>query len=356
MSRQSSPTTVPQTMSGRWASYWSTLSLVGTHGNRPVPETKHSQPTSVTTTFCRPSCPCPTSSTRSSRQSSVSTQRNALPSLSWRGEFSHARPSQRSLARLRRYLFLRPPRPHPHQLPARASSMTARSKRSIFAIWPRAPCSLFRLEARRSALRFCFFLAQRQSGQGEGECLTQTLSSIFMFSLSFLWPTRARTKTKGSPPTASIAKKKKNLRAQRVLLSDTVLFFFIHCFFLFICFPAAYPQGQGEEPYPLLFSFSSALFLMLPLFLCCCFLMSIMFLLPFSLSCNIAFLIGLLRSFAFPLYILPFFCLVCHYIFPLKKPHILDTNKTKKFSWTHMWKCNGSSRNWVEGMGSLAST
>ncbi|KAG0061029.1 hypothetical protein BGZ92_006565, partial [Podila epicladia] len=136
MSRQSSPTPAPQTMSGRWASSWSTLSLVGTHGNRPVPEMKHSQPTSVTTTFCRPSCPCPTSSTRLLRLFSVSTLRNESPSLSWRGEFSHARPSQHSPARLHRYLFLRLPRPHLLQLPARASSMTARSKRSTFATWP----------------------------------------------------------------------------------------------------------------------------------------------------------------------------------------------------------------------------
>ncbi|KAF9385327.1 hypothetical protein CPC16_008013, partial [Podila verticillata] len=131
MSNQSNHTTVQRTMSGRWASSSSTLSLAGTHGSKLVLETKPSQPTSAITIFFRPSCPCPPNSTRSSRLSSVSIPRSASPFQSWHGESRHARPSPHSLVYRSLYRL-----PQSHHLLARASSTTARSKRSISAIWP----------------------------------------------------------------------------------------------------------------------------------------------------------------------------------------------------------------------------
>lgn len=152
MSNQSNPMTVRRTMSGRWASSSSTLSLAGTHGSKLVPETKPSQLTSATTTFCKPFCQCLTNSTKSSRLSSVSTPRSASPSQNWHGESRHARPSQHSLAY--RPLYRLPQSHHPL---ARASSTTARSKRSIFATWPEGPGPPIRLEMKKRIALFSSF-------------------------------------------------------------------------------------------------------------------------------------------------------------------------------------------------------
>lgn len=135
---------------------------------------------------------------------------------------------------------------------------------------------------RRSVLRF-LLLSSSQGGKKRASAGHRPFPLLILPSSLLIPLTHAREQTrKGlhrSPPTTISGDPdhkngKKSVRATRSSARYQPIFFFIlHPLILFFyIFPAAYPQGQGKRPYPLLFfllhSVSHVVFVLMSFMFC----------------------------------------------------------------------------------------